>query len=197
MPGYLVRHGIVADNTKGVIRNPSSSLVPEGVKQVKKCASILKDKSVTSIRGSDRRYIVQTMNILSSVLHVKAKPSKSLRSLDTGNMVGLPQDKVDPIISKNISSQSENIVADEGESAKEWIKNTWPEVKSFLEDVIEGLNPVIVSHGRVLNLIRAAIIGNGQYLDKKILSDYPTEKHGCVYEVDFDGENFSIKGPIS
>jgi len=195
--GYLIRHGETPANvehlTRGTVNN--LNLTPKGVEQAKRNGKLLKGLDIRSLKSSDRKHIKQTANIIGNIIGVDNEPKATLRSLDIGNQTEVPTDSVDPENTKKIASMSDVPVGG-AQSPKDWIDKLWPEVKQFLEDIQDGETPALVTHGRPLNIIRSAVEGNGEYLSKKVLEDYPTELHGSVYRVSWDGEKFGIEGPL-
>lgn len=191
--GFCVRHGETIANEQGVARGvspvPLSSL---GIAQAYQDGNALLGHDVTSLRASALERSKHHGKIIGKVLNIPPVFTKRLDTLDIGSLTQQPDEKIKSLVAK-LSADEPNRKFPNGQSFNDWARFVWPEVHYFFLLVRYGRHPVIVTHGRLTNLIQALVKGDCKYLDKETLRQPPTQKNGEIYAVTFDGNKFKYE----
>lgn len=191
--GFIVRHGDTVANEQGLARGvsqvPLSSL---GIAQAYQDGNALLGHDVTSIRASALERSKHHGKIIAKILNIPPAFTKRLDTLDIGNLTQQPDDKIKSIVAR-LSADEPNKKFPNGQAFNEWARFIWPEIHYFFIQVRYGRHPVIVTHGRVTNVIQALIRGDCKYLDKETLRNLPTQKNGEIYAVLWDGNKFKYE----
>jgi broad specificity phosphatase PhoE len=191
--GFVVRHGDTAANEQGLARGisavPLSSL---GIKQAYEDGKALTGQNVTSLRVSALERAKHHGKIISKIINIPPAFTKRLDTLDIGSLTNQLDSKVKETVAK-LSADEPNKRFPNGQSFNEWAKFIWPEIHYFFLLIKAGQHPVIVTHGRLTNLIEALISGECKYLDRDTLRHPPKQLNGEIFVVLYDGKNWKYE----
>jgi broad specificity phosphatase PhoE len=197
MSGFVIRHGTTEKNVQGVPRGLSDvSLTAEGIVQAHKAGKLLKPYNATSLRASLIRRSVEFATIIGKEINVKPLFTKTLDTLNIGELVKLPEDKAEKRIRGYMINSPDRKIPG-GQSVNEWLHQIWPELTFFFVSVKYGRTPAIVTHGRLTLIIHALIAGNCQNFSRDVIEQWPIQqKPGEIFTVAYNGSGFTYEGPL-
>jgi len=193
--GFVLRHGDTQKNIQGMPRGLSEvPLSRKGIAQTKYAAYQLKGQRVTSIRASRLKRTEQTATIVGQALGIHPQLTPKLDTINIGTLANLPEQQADKKVLEYIIATPDTPMPN-GQSIHSWQRQVWPELMYFFLLITHGKHPLLVTHGRVSQLIDALIRGNCTHLDKGTFEQlYYRQKPGEVFIVTQDGESrFSFK----
>lgn len=159
---YLVRHGQTAWNDRQIVQGHSDiELDAIGHQQAREVAEHFRGTPVERIVTSDLCRSLETARRISQVLEVPLETNVALRERGFGVHEGQPYELIrttlDQEATKNGCDPFEQRLLD-GES----LKDVWDRIGPIYEELhSESRNTVVVSHGGVLGLLMARLIGAG------------------------------------
>ena len=194
--GYVIRHASTARNADGLSRGVTDiPLSQKGVAEAYNSARILTRYPVTSLRASNLERTKHHAKISGKAIGMAPVFTKKLDTLDIGALTGKPDVQIADQI-KRLTVDTPTVAFPGGQSVKDWLAQIWPEINYFFILVKNGYHPVIVTHGRITNVIKALIAGDCKALCRETLSLPPTQKPAEIYAVRWDGTKFFYEGPI-
>jgi broad specificity phosphatase PhoE len=192
--GFVLRHG---ETRKNDIHQPRGlSPVPlsrKGVLVMEHVALLLKGKGITSIRASRLKRTEQSAEIVGRELGIKPEFTKKLDTMDIGDFEKLDENEADKKVLEYIVHKPSTPMPN-GQSIYGWQVQVWPELIYFFLLITHGKHPLIVTHGRVSQLIDALIKGNCDHLDKTTFESlHYVQKPGEAFLVTEEAGKFSFK----
>lgn len=167
---FFVRHGKDDENFRGGWSN--LGLVPEGVEQAKRLATLLKEKKeeygIKKILSSDLVRAKETAEILAEALKLPLQADERLREVDNGDLAGMPNEEA---LEKYPDLFWSTLKPDEcypnGESPMQFFSRIKEWFETFLKECKEADgNVLVVTHGGVINVVYH-LVGNMEWSNAK------------------------------
>lgn len=146
---YFLRHG--KDDERFIGGHSNVSLVPDGIMQVQKVTSFIKNNNIyiERIYTSDIRRAIETSLILNKYLNVDICEKKFLRELDKGLLTGLEIQAALKNFKEFMELNDINKEYPNGESMIQF----YYRIKSNFNKIFKEDNTLFVTHRGVINMI--------------------------------------------
>lgn len=185
---YLVRHGLSTANQDGILagRDNSVSLSEIGRRQAKETAKKLKGEEIKSIFASPIYRCLETAEPISQALNLPVQVKENLQEMDYGSWSGQKLSKLSKKKEwSQIQSNPSSFRFPNGESFRQMQKRVSLEIQNFIEF---GENAVIVSHGDLIKMMIAILLGSKLDAFQRIRIN-----PASISTIEFSGQGRSIQ----